>query len=62
MTSKRNTINDRIDKMAETAKRTAAKVADAKDRATKAGAKQVHDAGQHLKDAGEKIMKEVDKR
>jgi hypothetical protein len=62
MTSKRNTINDRIDKMAATAKRTAAKVAAAKERATAATTKQMHEAGQQLKDAGEKIMKKADGR
>lgn len=62
MTSKRNTIDDRIDKMAESAKRTAAKVSAAKERAAVAATKQMHDAGQHLKDAGDKIMKKADKR
>ncbi len=62
MTSKRNTVNDRIDKMADTAKRTAAKVSAAKERAAATTKQQMHAAGQQLKDAGEKIMKQADKR
>lgn len=62
MTSKRNTINDRIDKMADSAKRTAAKVAAAKERTAAATAQGMHDAGQQLKDVGEKLMKRADDR
>jgi hypothetical protein len=62
MTSKRNTVNDRIDRMATKAKRTAAKVGAAKDRAATAATKQVHEAGKQLKDAGEKLMKKADGR
>jgi hypothetical protein len=62
MTSKRNTVNDRIDRMATSAKRTAAKASAAKERAATAATKQVHEAGKRLRDAGEKIMKQADGR
>jgi hypothetical protein len=62
MTSKRNTVNDRIDRMATSAKRTAAKASAAKQRAATAATKQVHETGKQLRDAGEKIMKQADGR
>ena len=62
MTSKREKMNDRIDKLAKSAKRTSEKVADASEHAADVMSKRAHDVGQGLKDAGEKIMKKADRR
>lgn len=59
MSSKRTAINGGIDSMAEMATRIAAKVTDAKDRATNAAAEQAYGAGKQIKHAGEMVMKKA---
>jgi len=64
MTSNKAIVNQKIDKMAKTAKTAAEKVindaAEVASRAAGKAGKHVHDAGKTVKDAGEKIMKLAD--
>lgn len=66
MSSHKETIDHKIDAIADTAKHTAGKaidtVADASHRAAEKAAKHAHEVGKQIKDAGEKIMKKADGR
>ncbi|MHB1862461.1 MAG: hypothetical protein ACYCVL_05765 [Gemmatimonadaceae bacterium] len=64
MSTHNEAIHDKIDGVADSAKHTAEKaidgVAGVTHRAAEKTAEHAHDAGKHLKDAGEKIMKKAD--